>query len=70
MVGATALSKEAARLEAAADAGDFATVREEHERLCADCARLCHGISDYFGSEKRRTDVPLDEEILEFLPEE
>ena len=70
MVGATALSKEAARLEAAADAGDFATVREEHERLCADCARICDGISDYFGSEKRRTDVPLDDEILEFLPEE
>ena len=70
MVGATALSKEAARLEAAADAGDFATVQEGHERLCADCARLCDGISDYFGSEKRRTDVPLDDEILEFLPEE
>ena len=70
MLGATALSKEAARLEAAADAGDFATVREEHERLCADCARICDGISDYFGSEKRRTDVPLDDEILEFLPEE
>ena len=70
MVGATALSKEAARLEAAADAGDLLTVREGHERLCADCARICDGISDYFGSEKRRTDVPLDDEILEFLPEE
>ena len=70
MVGATALSKEAARLEVAADAGDLLTVREEHERLCADCARICDGISDYFGSEKRRTDVPLDDEILEFLPEE
>ena len=70
MVGATALSKEAARLEAAADAGDFATVREEHERLCADCARLCEDISGLYGSQKRRTDVPSDDEILEFLPEE
>ena len=70
MVGATALSKEAARLEAAADAGDLLTVREEHERLCADCARLCEDISGLYGSQKRRTDVPSDDEILEFLPEE
>ena len=70
MVGATALSKEAARLEVAADAGDFATVREEHEKLCADCARLCEDISGLYGSQKRRTDVISDDEILEFLPEE
>ena len=70
MVGATALSKAAARLEAAADAGDLATVRDEHGRLCADCARLCDGIRDLAGAEERRTDVPPDDEILEFLPEE
>ena len=70
MVGATALSKAAARLEAAADAGDLATVREEHGQLCADCARLCDGIRDLSGAKERRTDTLQADEILEFLPEE
>jgi CheY-like chemotaxis protein len=70
MIGATALSKAAARLEAAADAGDFATVREEHGRLCADCVRLCDGIRDFSGAGEKQTDVPPDDEILEFFPEE
>lgn len=70
MVGATALSKAAASLEAAADAVDSTTIREEHGRLCAECARLCDGIRDLAGTEKRGTDGPADDEILEFLPEE
>ena len=70
MIGATALSKTAARLEAAADAGDSATIRDEHGRLCADCVRLCDGIRDFSGTEEERTDVPSDDEILEFMPEE
>ncbi len=70
MIGATALSKTAARLEAAAGAGDSATIRDEHGRLCADCVRLCDGIRDFSGTEEERTDVPSDDEILEFMPEE
>jgi HPt (histidine-containing phosphotransfer) domain-containing protein len=69
MIGATALSKTAAMLEAAADAGDSLTIREEHGRLCTDCARLCDGIRDFSGAEERRTDASTDGEILEFLPE-
>ena len=71
MIGAITLSEAAARLEAAADAGDSAALREGHDAMCIACAKLCKAIEDLTkDAPAEETQTAGDDEILEFLPED
>ena len=71
LIGATALSDAAARLEAAADAGETAVIQKEHDGMLADYAALCAAIRELTGiNGEGGAEIGRDDEILEFLPEE
>ena len=72
MIGADMLSEQARRLEAAADAGLTATIRNEHENMLAEMTSVTEAIYKAVGAEKERFSEPdgTGEQMFEFLPEE
>ena len=66
MIGATALSETAARLEAAADAGQAEVILKAHDDMIERDAALAGIIEGSLGTQARSA---ADDEILEFLPE-
>ena len=67
MIGAAALSETAARLEAAADAGQAETIRQAHDDMVSRYTTLAGIIEVSLGTEAHSM---ADDEILEFLQEE
>ena len=64
MIGALALSEQAAALEAAADAGDGETIRRDHKAVMERYEALSRAITSVVS-------VPADEDgVLEFSPQE
>ncbi len=67
MIGAAALSETAARLEAAADAGQSEVIQQAHDDMIARYAALAGIIEGSLGTEDHSA---ANGEVLEFLPEE
>ena len=67
MIGALALSEQAAKLEAAANAGDGNTIRYEHDSMMQRYEEVVNAIKS-LGSESE-SDSGSDDEIMEFLPD-
>ena len=67
MIGALALSEQAAKLEAAANAGDGNTIRYEHDSMMQRYEEVVNAIKS-LGSESE-PDSGDDDEIMEFLPD-
>ncbi len=67
MIGALALSEQAAKLEAAANAGDGNTIRYEHDSMMQKYEDAVNAIKS-LGSDAD-SDSGDDDEILEFLPD-
>jgi glycosidase len=65
-IGASALSDIAAKLEAAADAGDLAAHQGDHQRLLEEYSATVAAIRSIVPLPEQKHD---DEEIMEFLPE-
>jgi len=65
-IGATALSEIAAKLEAAADAGDLAILQRDHQRLLEQYNMTVAAIRSIIPLSEEKHN---EEEILEFMPE-
>ena len=76
MIGATALSMRAAKLEAAANAEDGGTIKTEHSSLMEEYEVVTAVIRSVFpkpelmNEDSNITEFPADDEIMEFLPSE
>ena len=68
IIGAVSLSETAAQLESAANHGDEAAIRKRHQFMMDQYDAVANTIRTVFGGEEFPADV--EEEILEFLPEE
>ncbi|MBR3057926.1 MAG: response regulator [Clostridiales bacterium] len=74
MIGAEVLSEQAAKLEAAANAGDAGTIRQEHDSMMEKYEAVAGAIASLIPSkdESETDDVmefaPGDDDIMEFLP--
>lgn len=76
MIGATALSMRAAKLEAAAEAGDGGAVRTDHDNMMEEYEVLTAVIRSVIPKEELTPEdnsikeFSPDEDIMEFLPSE
>lgn len=76
MIGATALSMRAGKLEAAANAGDSGTIKTEHDVLMEEYEVVTAVIRSVIPKEELNaeddsvTEFSPEEEIMEFLPSE
>ena len=76
MIGASALSMRAAKLEAAANAEDGGTIKTEHSSLMEEYEVVTAVIRSVFpkpelmNEDSNITEFPADDEIMEFLPSE
>ena len=74
MIGATALSMRAAKLEAAANAGDSVSIMTEHEAMMEEYEVVTAFIRSVVPKEERNSDdsgvtnFSPDDEVMEFLP--
>ena len=74
MIGATALSMHAAKLEAAANAGDITTIKTEHDAMMEEYEVLTAVIRSVVPKEELNSDengvsnFSPDDEVMEFLP--
>ena len=68
MIGATSLSIIAARMEASANQNQSEVILDEHPLMMSQYETVVKAIETLFGEQKISPD--LDEDILEFLPEE
>jgi hypothetical protein len=71
MIGALALSEIAARFENAANAGDPAVIRNEHDDMLVRYNAVVDAILAFVGAESGESDksAVVDDEVLEFLPD-
>ena len=76
MIGATALSLRAGKLEAAANAGDSGTIKTEHDLLMEEYEVVTAVIRSVVPKEELNSDdntvteFSPDDEVMEFLPSE
>lgn len=70
MIGALALARSAARLEAAADRGDGAAIAREHGPLLEEYDQVLQAICALFPESLTDDEAGAAEDVLEFLPEE
>ena len=74
MIGATALSTRAAKLESAANSGDVAAIRTEHDSLMEEyevvtaVIRSVVSKDELNSDENGVTEFSPDDDIMEFLP--
>ena len=74
MIGATALSMRAAKLEAAANAGDSVSIMTEHEAMMEEYEVVTAFIRSVVPKEERNSDdsgvtnFSPDDDVMEFLP--
>jgi hypothetical protein len=74
MIGATALSAHAAKLEAAANAGDGVTIKTDHDSMMEEYAVVTAFIRSVIpkesaGSEDDKvTEFTPDDDVMEFVP--
>ena len=76
MIGATALSMRAGKLEAAANAGDSGTIKTEHDLLMEEYEVVTAVIRSVIPKDgldpddNEVTEFPPDDDVMEFLPGE
>ncbi len=76
MIGASSLSDQAARMETAANNGDAASIRKEHDAMMQKYEEVTRAISTVIPTQENTGDdsdimefAPTQEDVLEFLPD-